>query len=177
METPQPKQPKQLWGLSYTEIGIIVVLLCVICSLLGFLARGLISRTLSELTSENNSSPTQKARPNYKQMLEANGFAYYTDNEEGDPIYVSPCGCVATVNPSYMGFAANYDPNNDCPIRDMGAIISVMYPSEVFDFVVANMNSVIVQDTTVHGTAAGYRINIDFDPYDPKLIMTIEDPQ
>ena len=50
-----------------------------------------------------------------------------------------------------------------------------MYPSEVFDFVVANMNSVIVKDTTVHGTAAGYDINIDFDPYNPKLIMTIED--
>jgi hypothetical protein len=99
------------------------------------------------------------------------------NDENGDPIYVSPCGCVVTVKQNYVGFAAKYYPDNQCPIVDMGTIIRIMYPSDVIDFIVSNMNEVIVKDTTVHGTAAGYRINIDFDPYDPKLIMTIEDPR
>lgn len=128
-------------------------------------------------SQQNNPAPTAVRRPNYRQMLEANGFVYYANDDEGNPIYVSPCGCVAIVAQDHVGFAAKYYPDNQCPIEDMGAIIRIMYPSEVMDFIASNMNEVIVKDTTVHGTAAGYRINIDFDPYDPKLIMTIEDPR
>jgi len=167
-------QPKRILGLSYTEIGILSVLLCVGCILVGAIFRTFVIR------NSPASEPQviqQKSRPNYQQMLENNGFSYSMNDADGDPIYSSPCGCVVTVKSDYVGFAAYYDPNNDCPIKDLGAIVSTMYPSEVFDYILSNMNSVIVNDTTVHGTAAGYDIKIDFDPYNPKLVIVIKEPR
>lgn len=171
--TASTPQPKRILGLSYTEIGILAVLLCVGCVIVGAIFRTFITRTFLSAVPE---AVQQTTRPNYKQMLEANGFVYNTNDSYGDPVYVSSCGCVATIKPNSMGFGVYYDPNNDCPIKDLGAIISIMYPSEVFDFIVSNMNSAIVQDTTVHGTASGYDINIDFDRNGNKLIMVIRDP-
>lgn len=173
MSTPQPKQ---IWGISYQEIGIIVVLLCVICGLLGFLARGLISRKLSELTSENNPSPTQKARPNYQQMLEANGFEYLTTDNEGNRSYVSSCGAIATVKPNSVGFAVSHSPDNNCAAKDLGAIISIMYPSEVFDYVAMAMNSLKGYDQIMRGTAAGYDISVVITEYEYTLAIIIRDP-
>lgn len=124
---------------------------------------------------EINSLPTTATRPNYGQMLEANRFAYTKNDGEGDPMYVSPCGCLATVKQDYVGFGAYYDPNNTCAIEDMGAIISIMYPSSVFDFIYSNMNSAIVQDQIVDGVVAGHSISMDFDQSDNKLVIVIRD--
>lgn len=166
--SPPQRKKSNSWLFILMTLGF-VGFICFCC---GFY---LLGSPVSSPTKTVSNVPTKKTRPDYKRILEANGFVYRMNAENGDPIYVSPCGCVVTVNPDYVGFAAKYYPDNQCPIEDMGAIIRIMYPPEVIDFIVSNMNAVISEDTTVHGTAAGYRINIDFDPYDPKLIITIED--
>jgi len=131
---------------------------------------------IGESVQSNNPVPTQKTRPNYRQMLEANSFVYSMNDGDGDPIYVSPCGCVATVKPDYIGFGV-YVTDDNCPIEDLGAIVTVMYPSGVFDFIISNMNSAVVQDILVQGTAAGYKISMDFDRTDFVLTIIVYEPR
>jgi len=164
----QPK-PKAILGMSYSEIGIIIVLLCVGCVLVGVIFRTLLTRNFPA-----SASSTQITSPNYKQILEANGFTYVQNDSESNPIYTSSCGCLATVKSSdTMGFGVYYDPNNDCPMQDLGAIISVMYPSEVFDFIMSNFNSVIVQDKTINDIVGNFAVSMDFDRVNYMLILVI----
>jgi hypothetical protein len=97
-------------------------------------------------------------------------------DDDGDPIYTSTCGCVITLKSEYTGFGVYYDSDDDCAMQDLGKIIGTMYPDEVFDFIVSNMNSVIVADGMAQGTPAGYSVKLDFDRTDYKLILVIKDP-
>ncbi|MBV6400515.1 MAG: hypothetical protein CNIPEHKO_00805 [Anaerolineales bacterium] len=179
--TPQPKATQQQSGSqrkpkqSNLLFGILALLgllwfACIFAAVTWMFPDSTASNVPSQ---QNNPIPTAVRRPNYRQMLEDNGFVYYQNDAEGDPIYVSPCGCVVTVKPDYLGFAA-YVTDDDCPIEDMGRIISIMYPPEVLDFIVANMD-VVSKDTIAQGTAAEHEIVMDFDRVDYKLVIIIRD--
>jgi hypothetical protein len=131
----------------------------------------------NNLQQQSNPLPTTPisttiSRPNYRQMLETNGFEYQMDDEDGYPIYLSFCGCVATVKPEYIGFAVYAE--DECAVQELGAITSVMYPSEVSDFILDKIDEVVMLDTSVRGKAVGHNIVMHFDQYDYKLRIVID---
>ena len=95
------------------------------------------------------------------------------DDKAGDPVYVSSCGCVATVKPHHMGFGVLTE-GKECAMQDLGEIIRIMYPSDVSDFIVSNAQSVIIDDKLIQGVAAGYNVAMDFDPVEYQLLIVID---
>lgn len=128
-------------------------------------------------TTTSSSSPTQRTRPDYKQMLEANGFVYSLSDNEGNPSYVSPCGAVATVKRDAVGFAANHSSDNTCALEEIGAAISEMYPSEVFDCVVTSINLLNEYDQLITRSAVGYDISVSITEYENMLVIIVRDPR
>lgn len=149
---PSSKQSKS----PLLVLVISIVAICMLCAILWFFG-----------------SPTSLQDSNRSQILESYGFRYSMVDGNGDPTYVSPCGSIVTLKASYTGFAARYDPSNLCPMQEMGTAISALYPPEVFDFIVDNMNSVIVGDSVIHKSVKGYDIIIDFSRTEFMLLITI----
>ena len=163
-------------GSNRLEIILVGIFACLVFAVLGLLATRFLFGTSSASDTIPSATLTPSvSRPNYKKMLVANGFVHRMDDNGGDPIYASTCGCVVTVKSEYVGFGV-YVTDDNCAIEDLGKIISTMYPDDVFDFMIANMNSVIVDDKIVQGTPVGYNVKMDFDRTDYKLIMVIKDP-
>jgi hypothetical protein len=171
-------KPKKNNSLVFILVGISLLGLCLIfvCGIALLFFPNQIK--LSNLSQPTNSPPTQKARTDYVSLLLANGFRYTTDDGDGNPIYVSSCGLLVTVKPGYTGFVSQYNPENDnCAAKDMGRIISIMYPSEVFNFVFTNMSSLKRYDEMITGTAVGYKISVALTEYGKTYAVIISDPQ
>lgn len=168
--TPQSK-PKNsnVLILSLSAISITVII-CVCLIGLSWL------RSPSSTSQIANTVPTQRTRPDYKSMLEDNGFVYSMSDNQGNPSYVSPCGAMATVRSNGMGFIADYGSGNTCAMEDLGAIISLMYPSEVFDSVVTSVNLLDGFDQMITRTAVGYKVSVVLTSYDNSVIIVIIDP-
>jgi hypothetical protein len=159
------------------------VLIAILGLLTGCLLCIIPLRSVSNFLSEsggndrpNNPIPTKIQRPDYERMLGANGFVYLMRDGEGNPSYVSPCEAVATVKSDSVGFAAS-NSDTSCAAKDIGAIISIMYPSEVFDFVFTAMNSLNGFDQVVTGKAVGYDISVTITEYEYTLVVIIRDPR
>jgi hypothetical protein len=175
-QSPAPIQ-KSASGSSRLEVILVVIFSCMVMAFVGLLARGFLARNFTTSNSlRAEPTTTFVSRVDYKRILAANGFAYRMDDGDGDPIYTSDCGCIVTLKSEYIGFGVYYDSDGDCAMQDLGKIIREMYPVDVFDFIISNMNSVIGDDEMAQGTPAGYNVKIDFDRTDYKLIMVIKDP-
>jgi hypothetical protein len=151
----------------------VIGLLCVVCVGGGVLL-GLISNASS---SQNNPVPAQKTRPNYTQMLETNGFTYVMSDNDGNPSYSSACDAVAVVRADSVGFVVSHSSDNNCATADIGRVISIMYPSEVFDTTFTSINSIDGFDQMLTRTAAGYKITVVITEYESTLIIAIYDPR
>ena len=129
-------------------------------------------------SQQNNPVPVQKTRPNYAQMLETNGFTYSMSDNEGNPSYTSPCGAAAIVKPDNVGFIVDdLSSDRDCATADIGRIIGVMYPSEVFDCVVTTIALLDGFDQMLTRTAVGYKITVAVTEYEHTLVVIIFDPR
>lgn len=151
-------------------LAMLAMLLCI-----GVIAAGVLVKALAPRSFLIFASPTPRPRPNYSQILEANGFVFHENDGAGDPIYIGRCGCIVIVNPDHVGFGAEYSPGFDCPMQELGAIINVMYPSEVLDFISKNLKAVMVKKKLVEGKAAGFEIAMIFNK--DIMTVTIKDPR
>ena len=157
-----------------------LILILAVIGLLGIVCIGGIALLVfpvivnsSASSQQNNPVPTQKARPNYAQMLETNGFTYDMSDNEGNLTYSSPCGAIAVVKPDSVGFVVSHSSDNKCAAADMGRIISVMYPPEVFDSVFTTMNLLDGFDQMLTRTAVGYKFSVVITEYEHTLVVII----
>ena len=166
-----PKAKRQSKGLgAIAIIGLSVAAISIIC----MCAIVLINSNPTNSTS--NPIPTQRVRTNYRQMLESNGFTYFMSDNEGNPSYSSPCGAVALVKPDSVGFVVSHSSENNCATEDIGRIIDVMYPSEVFDCVITTMNLLDGFDQMLTREAVGYKVTAAITEYEHTLVVVIYDP-
>lgn len=178
METSS--EPRRIMGLGYIGLAIVAILLCGGCVIVGGVGAFLAVKASVPPTPTLPPPPTatEMVGRDYRQILENNGLTYSSDDDDGDPIYVSSCGLVATVKQDYVGYAAKYDPNDSdsCAVEDLGATISTIYPPEVFDYILNNMEQAMGSEEIVEGTAAGHSISLFFDQADYIVLVIIRDP-
>lgn len=164
-------------NLSNVEKVLVAILGLLIGCLLCIIPLRSVSNSWSEFRL-TDTPPTlaQRTSPNYGQMLFDNGFSFVMTDNAGNPSYISPCGTTAVVHSDYVGFIAPRS-GTDCATENLGAIISVMYPLSVFDFVVTAMSSLNEFDQTITGTASGYTVTVTITGSNHELIVIIRDPR
>jgi hypothetical protein len=76
-----------------------------------------------------------------------------------------------------VGFVVSHSSENNCASEDIGAIVSIMYPSEVFDCVITTINLLDGFDQMITRTAVGYEVSAVITEYEYTLIVIIYDPR